>query len=77
MYTIQNAQGKIKSIKLFYSFDIQLDDTAYIAVIGMFVVLFMSILNWYPKRLLLNPKWNSSGGRNEVPNCPKWDVPFL
>ena len=39
---------KVQPIKLFYSFDISLDDTAYIAVVGMFIILFVSILNWLP-----------------------------
>ena len=48
LHVIQNAQDAIQITKLFYSFEINLDDAAYWAVVGMFVVLFVSILNQLP-----------------------------
>ena len=39
-HTIQDI---IQPTKLFYSYEINIDDTAYWAVIGMFVTLFVSI----------------------------------
>ena len=47
-HTIQNAQDAKQITKLFYSFEINLDDVVYWAVVGMFIVLFVSIINWLP-----------------------------
>ena len=52
LHIIQNAQDAICTTKLFYSFEINLDDAAYWVVVGMFAVLFVSILNWPPNFLM-------------------------